>query len=115
MITLYQGKTTKDKDVAILNKANETALNFGEFGEGSYKIHPEGYWTYMPSFYDRRFHNELSDEFWHNTDHYQAAHRKNNIDRRKNKYRNHNDLTSLERVAKLGYESYSKHKKLRIG
>ncbi|EXX75186.1 uncharacterized protein OCT59_006164 [Rhizophagus irregularis] len=69
----------------------------------------------MPSFYDRRFHNELSDEFWHNTDHYQAAHRKNNIDRRKNKYRNHNDLTSLERVAKLGYESYSKHKKLRIG
>lgn len=29
---------------------------------------PERYQTYTPSFYDQRFHNELSDEFWYTTE-----------------------------------------------
>jgi hypothetical protein len=31
---------------------------------------PEGYQTYTLSFYDRQFHNELSDEFWYNMGNY---------------------------------------------
>lgn len=31
---------------------------------------PEGYRTYTPSFYDRQFHNEMSDEFWYTTGNY---------------------------------------------
>jgi hypothetical protein len=31
---------------------------------------PEEYRTYTPSFYDRRFHDELSNEFWYNMGNY---------------------------------------------
>jgi hypothetical protein len=31
---------------------------------------PREYRTYTPSFYDRQFHNELSDEFWYPTGNY---------------------------------------------
>ena len=75
---------------------------------------PEGYRTFTPSFYDRHFYNEMSDEFWKNPSNYlfilfiylfyliqyiihiiyfflgrpAVAHRRNNIDRRRNSYRN---------------------------
>jgi hypothetical protein len=31
---------------------------------------PPGYRTFTPSFYDRQFYNELSDEFWYRTGNY---------------------------------------------
>ncbi|PKY45406.1 hypothetical protein RhiirA4_419811 [Rhizophagus irregularis] len=34
---------------------------------------PERYRTYTPSFYDQRFHNELSDEFWNPSIHQRLA------------------------------------------